>query len=171
MTKNSESIWASVLGPPEPRQTAGIPGIQGHVAVGGAALLKLGLIAKVFDDGVQRLYDGGVGVLGSGGNVAVLFVIPGDGVFAPSGGLLVGGLLEGVHNAGVQFLQFLSGVGAEVEFDGGTGHDGMDAGVAARVEVGHAEGGSRVLRDLETAILATALAAACSGLATLPKAP
>lgn len=107
------------------KANGGDTGIQGHIAVGGAALFKLGLIAKVFDDGVQRLYDGGVGVLGSGGNVAVLFVIPGDGVFAPSGGLLVGGLLEGVPNAWVfSFSSSSAELERKLNLDGGTGHDG-----------------------------------------------
>ena len=108
---------------------------DGHVAVGGAAMEEDGLISQIAADGIGGFHNGRMDILSTGRHIAITLVGHGDGVLAPTGGLFIAGLLQSVQDPLVQLLQHFLGVGAEIEFDGGFGDDGMDAGVVARMEV------------------------------------
>ena len=109
--------------------------VNGHIAVGRASGREIALYAQAFKGGVGAFDHGGVDILGAGRHVAVPLRVPGYGILAPAGRFLVACFLDSFKYPAVQLFQKLLRVGAEVELYRGLGHDGVDAGVVARVEV------------------------------------
>ena len=137
-----------------------------HVAVDASALVEvdlLGIGAEVLGCQIGGFDHGRVNILRTGGNIAVLDGIPGDGILAPACSLFVAGFLNGLEDAVVQLFQQFCRVGAEVELDGGLGNDGVDACIVACVEVGNAEGGLGILGNFKVGNLGNSTGCSVEG--------